>query len=123
MKNFQAFLDRIDEPVKRERMREVLNFIKDQFPQLNGEIRWNQPMFTDHETFIIGFSVAKEHIAVSPEAVAIKLFKNEIKESKYTSTEKMFRIKWTDRVDWKLLRKIIAYNIEDKKETRSFWRK
>ena len=27
-------------------------------------------MFTDHGTYIIGFSVSKKHLAVAPEAVA-----------------------------------------------------
>jgi uncharacterized protein YdhG (YjbR/CyaY superfamily) len=43
---------------------------------LKEEIKWNQPMFSDHGTFIIGFSIAKEHIAVAPEAVVISLAYN-----------------------------------------------
>ena len=40
----------------------------EKFPQLKEENKWNQPMFNDHGTFIIGFSIAKGHIAVAPEA-------------------------------------------------------
>ena len=35
-------------------------------------------MFTDHETFIIGFSVAKQHMSVAPEKAGIRQFSNEI---------------------------------------------
>lgn len=122
MKDFQMFLDSIDEPDKKERMEGILRYIKEKFPQLNEEIKWNQPMFSDHGTFIIGFSVAKAHIAVAPEAVVISLFEKEIEEAGYSHTRELFRIKWTDKVDFDLLYKIVAYNIEDKKAMTKFWR-
>ncbi|MCQ4950818.1 hypothetical protein NE646_14380, partial [Bittarella massiliensis] len=42
------------------------------FPDLTPKIAWNQPMFTDHGTFIIGFSAAKAHLAVAPERAGIQ---------------------------------------------------
>lgn len=122
MKDFQMFLDSMHEPDKRERMENILKYVKEKFPQLKEEIKWNQPMFSDHGTFIIGFSVAKGHIAVAPEAVVISLFEKEIEEAGYSHTQNMLRIKWTDKLDFDLLDKIIAYNIENKKGMTSFWR-
>lgn len=116
------FLDRIDEPDKRERMERILNHVKQKFPQLKEEIKWNEPMFSDHGSFIIGFSIAKGHIAVAPEPVVISLFEKEIKEAGYSYTKGLFRIKWEDKVDLGLLDKMIAYNIEDKKDMTKFWR-
>ncbi|MGI6497434.1 MAG: iron chaperone [Oscillospiraceae bacterium] len=78
------FLDGIDDPGKKERMAGILTFIKDEFPQLEEAFKWNQPMFTDHGAFIIGFRIAKEHIAVAPESIVMKLFENEIKKARYT---------------------------------------
>ncbi|WP_373000714.1 iron chaperone [Lutispora sp.] len=89
---------------------------------IRGEIKWNQPMFTDHGTFIIAFSIAKGHISVAPEAVVIKQFEKEIEEAGYSHTKELFRIKWTDKVDYDSLRKIVAYNIESKKDMVKFWR-
>lgn len=120
--DFQVFLDNIGELEKRERLKDILNNIKERFPQLKEEIRWNQPMFSDHGTFIIGFSVAKEHIAVAPEAVVISLFEREIEEAGYSHTQGLFRIKWTDSVDFNLIYKMVEYNIEDKKDMTKFWR-
>jgi uncharacterized protein YdhG (YjbR/CyaY superfamily) len=122
MKDFQMFLDSIGELEKKERLEGILNNIKKKFPQLKEEIKWNQPMFTDHGTFIIGFSIAKTHIAVAPEAVVISLFEKEIEEAGYSHTKELFKIKWTDNVDFDLLYKVIAYNIEDKKDMTKFWR-
>lgn len=70
----------------------------------------------------IGFSIARNHIAVAPEAVVIQQFEKEIEEAGYSNTKELFRIKWTDKVDYELLRKIVAYNIEDKKDLVKFWR-
>lgn len=122
MKDFQTYLDNIGEPAKKERMTDLLHNIKENFPQLKEEIKWNQPMFSDHETFIIGFSIAKEHIAVAPEAEVISLFEKEIEQAGYSHTKNLFTIKWAQNVDYDLLYKMIAYNIEDKKGVTDFWR-
>jgi len=49
-------------------------------------------------------------------------FKTEIEKSGYSYTKGLFRIKWTDKVDYDLLCKIAAYNIESKKDMKKFWR-
>jgi uncharacterized protein YdhG (YjbR/CyaY superfamily) len=122
MNDFQMYLNSIDDPSKKERMESILNYIEKTFPQLIEEIKWNHPMFTDHGTFIIGLSIAKSHIAVAPEAEVIDLFEKEIEEAGYSHTKQLFRIKWTDKVDYDLLRKIVAFNIGNKKDIVKFWR-
>lgn len=122
MGDIQTFINSIDDPEKRERMESILNYVKKTFPQLKEELKWNQPMFTHHGTFIIGFSISKGHISVAPEVVTLEHFKKEIEGSGYSCTKGLFRIKFTDQVDYDLLRKIVAYNIEDKKDMTRFWR-
>lgn len=122
VKSFETFLNAISEQNKKDRMEDILDHIKKKFPQLKEEIKWNQPIFSDHGTFIIGFSIAKGHISVAPESVVIDLFKEDIEKAGYTHTEELFRIKWTEKVDHDLLDKIVAYNIENKKDMIKFWR-
>lgn len=62
MKIFEDYLAQIDNPQHRERTETVLNWVAEKYPNLEPEIAWNQPMFTNHGTFIIGFSVAKQHL-------------------------------------------------------------
>ncbi|MEG0366592.1 MAG: DUF1801 domain-containing protein, partial [Coprobacillus sp.] len=100
----------------------LLVWVKTTFPQLETKIAWNQPMFINHGTFIIGFSVASKHFSVSPEVQGIKEFSKDIETSGYTQTSNLFRIKWTDSIDYDLLQKIIQYNIDDKAECITFWR-
>ncbi|MDW7667358.1 MAG: DUF1801 domain-containing protein [Bacillota bacterium] len=122
LKEFRVFLNNIDDLEKRGKLENILLFISENFPQLNKEIKWNQPMFTHHGTYIIGFSTAKKHIAISPESVTLDKFQEDIKKAGYTSSKMIFRIKWTDKVDYDLLEKIIVFNIEDKKDYNKFWR-
>lgn len=122
MKEFQSFLDGIEGPDRAERMKEILRHVQGKFPQLKPELKWNQPMFTDHGTFIVGFSVAEGHIAVAPEPQAIAMFAEEIRKAGYSHTRGLFRIKWADDVHWELLDKIVSYNIHDKKGMTKFWR-
>lgn len=78
MEVFAGYLANIDNPQHRARTEEVLAWVTRKFPNLMPKIAWNQPMFTDHGTFIIGFSVAKHHLAVAPERAGIIHFSDEI---------------------------------------------
>ena len=80
-------------------------------------------MFTDHDTFIIAFSMAKNHISFSPEEYAITVFLEEIEKAGYEHTKGIVRIKWTDDIDYALLQRLIQFNIEEKRNCRTFFRK
>ncbi|KYG26046.1 iron chaperone [Alkalihalobacillus trypoxylicola] len=123
MSTFHDFLEKIDNPEHKQRMEEILTWVKEEFPHLDPEIKWNQPMYTDHGTFIIGFSVSKKHIAVAPENVGMNQFLDQIEKVGYDHTKELIRIKWTDEVHYSLLQEIIAFNIMDKADCTSFWRK
>jgi len=57
MEVFEEFLAKIDNPQHLARVEEVLTWVPKKYPNLKPKIAWNQPMFTHHGTFIIGFSV------------------------------------------------------------------
>lgn len=122
MTEFKKFLDSIDNPDHRERMEQLLRHISEKYPKLKREIKWNQPMFSDHGTFIIGFSISKNHMSVAPEAVVLDRFDEDIKKAGYRRTKMLFSIKWTDEIDFDLIDKMIEFNIEDKKDMTKYWR-
>ena len=122
MNTHKEFIDQIDELDKRDRVRMVLDHIKEKYPQLKEEIKWNQPMFSDHGTYIIGFSISRGHISLSPEAHTLDIFDDEIKKSGYERTKMTMKIKWREKVDLDLIDRMIDYNIEDKKDMTGFWR-
>ena len=123
MEFFLEYLMNIANPQHRVRMEEVLDWVIKEFPNLTPKIAWNQPMFTDHDTFIIGFSVAKLHMAVAPEKAGINHFSDEIVQAGYDHTKGLVRIRWDVPVDFSLLKKMIEFNILDKAECSTFWRK
>ncbi|QJC52082.1 iron chaperone [Paenibacillus albicereus] len=123
MHAFEEFLAKIDRPEHRAEMEEVLAWVADTFPQLKPKIAWNQPMFTDHDTFIVGFSASKGHFAIAPEEATMNRFLDEIVQSKHDHTKGLIRFKWGQPVDFPLLERMIAFNIEDKADCTTFWRK
>lgn len=120
---FDNFLAGITDTEHATRTAQVLTWVTDTFPQLTSKIAWNQPMFTDHGTFIIGFSTSKKHLAVAPELAAIKHFSAQITKAGYDHSKQLVRIPWTREVDFALLRQIIEFNIADKATCPTFWRK
>ncbi|SFD76514.1 hypothetical protein SAMN05216378_1332 [Paenibacillus catalpae] len=123
MEVFTEFLAGIDHPDHRERTEEVLTWVANKFPQLVPKIGWNQPMFTDHDTYIIGFSVAKQHLAIAPERAGMIRFEEDIKKAGYDQTNLLLRIRWDKQVDYDLLEKMIEFNRMDKADCTTFWRK
>ncbi len=123
MEVFAEFLEQIDNSEHRDRTEKVLGWVTEKFPNLMPVIKWNQPMFTDHGTFIIGFSLAKKHLAIAPEEQGIHQFSNEIVEAGYEHTKMLVRIPWDKTVNYSLLEKMIEFNILDKADCSTFWRK
>lgn len=119
MKTFDDYLAILE---NKSILNEVFNHIRNKFPELKEEIKWNQPMYILNDTFIIAFSVAKNHFSIAPEEHTMVIFEDELKKASYSYSKKLFRIKWTDEVNYDLLDKIISYNIDTKKGFTSFWR-
>ncbi|HLS88930.1 MAG TPA: iron chaperone [Sphingobacteriaceae bacterium] len=123
MEVFADYLDAIENLEHRARTQEVLAWVMEQFPDLEPHIKWNQPMFTHRGSFIVGFSVAKKHLAVAPEAAGIQRFSEEIVQAGYEHTKMLIRFPWNRPVDYPLLQRIIQFNITDKAGSPTFWRK
>lgn len=122
MEIFEEYLSRIENPVHRERMEQILKWTLEKFPNLSPVIKWNEPMLTDHGTFIIAYGTSKKHISVAPEQAGINQFADDIANSGYDHTKELIRIPWDRPVDFQLLEKIIEFNILDKADCPTFWR-
>lgn len=120
MNLLNQYLETIDNYNNQQKFKAVLDFVFKNFPSLEFKFAWNQPMFTNQGTFIIGFSVAKQHFSIAPESLTIAKFKEQIISAGYEITNNLFRIKWTDDVNYELLTKIIEFNIIDKKDYPNF---
>ena len=86
------FLSNFKNPILKFKLELIFEQIQKEIPNLTVELKWNQPMFIMNGTFIIGFSVAKNHISIAPEAVTIAIFTNDIKVANYEATNNLFKI-------------------------------
>jgi hypothetical protein len=102
---------------------DFINWLTTDFPELKPEYKWNQPMFTHHGTFIIGFSVATKHFTVAPEMRTFEHFLPQIKALKLKHGKKTFQLQFGKDIPYDLLRAIIAHTLEDKQTVTSFWDK
>jgi uncharacterized protein len=123
MDTFDEFLLKIDNVDHHKRTKEVLSWVMEKYPQLVPRLAWNQPMFTHHGTFIIAFSLAKQHLAVTPEQAGIAHFAREFENEGLSYTSMIVRFPWNKPVNYELITKMIEFNLEDKKDCTTFWRK
>lgn len=122
MNSFQNHLHSIDNEKIRKKLDEILQWINDEYPRLEPTIKWNQPMFTLNGTYIIGFSKARKHLNLAPEEPAITKFEDALRINGYKRTKMLIQIGENQPVDYDLLKDIINFIIEDKKNVKSFWR-
>ena len=86
------FLSNFKNPILKFKLEPIFEQIQKEFQNLTVELKWNQPMFIINGTFIIGFSVAKNHISIAPEAVTMAIFTNDINAANYEATNYLFKI-------------------------------
>ncbi len=122
MSPFQSFIDSIPNTNNRNKFEQFLNWIHQEYPHLDRQIKWNQPMFIQNGTFIIGFSVAKNHFSVAIEKEGLDAMSDAISQTGYEMSKMLFRVKWSDEIDKGLFKKIIDFQCEEKKNYTSFWR-
>lgn len=123
LETFENYIAQVETDEGRARAIEILQWIGETFPELDKRIAWNAPHFTDHGTFIIGLSTAKKHTAMSLETAGITPFIDELKENGYQPSKMLFRIGFQQDVNYDLLKRMIQFTIDDKKECKTYWRK
>ncbi len=122
IKTLDEFLATIPDDDNRARMVDVLAWVVLTYPELELRVAWNQPMFTHHGTYIIGFSAASKHMAMAPERATMIRFEPVMRE-RGTDFGKMFaRQPWNKPFDFELLNAFIQHQLEEKQDITSFWR-
>ncbi|SPT54811.1 iron chaperone [Schaalia odontolytica] len=116
------YLATIPNDDNRARMVDVLVSVGLSYPELELRIAWNQPIFTHHGTYIIGFSAASKHMAMVPERATMFHFEPVIRE-RGTDFGKMFaRQPWDKPFDYELATAFIEHQLTEKQDITSFWR-
>ena len=122
IKTLDEYLATISNADNRARMVDVLVWVGLTYPELELRIAWNQPMFTHHGTYIIGFSAASKHMAMAPERATMIRFEPVMRE-RGTDFGKVFaRQPWDKPFDYELLDAFIQHQLAEKHDVTSFWR-
>lgn len=123
MQTFEEYLENLENKEHRNYLAEILIWVEEKFPGLEKRIAWSQPNFVDHGTFIISFSYSKKNMVVSPEAAGVRKFSEELDKLGYGYGSMTIKFPWNRPMNYDLLEKMIRFNIEDKKDCETFWRK
>ncbi|MGO1660791.1 MAG: iron chaperone [Canibacter sp.] len=97
METFADYLETIDDTDHRATLRDVIEQIQVDNSGLKLEIKWNQPMLTDHGTFIMGFSVAKKHFSIAPERLVLDEFRSQIDSAGYDLSKALMKVQWDQK--------------------------
>lgn len=116
------YLETIPNDDNRARMVDVLVWVGLTYPELELHIAWNQPMFTHHGTYIIGFSAASKHMAMAPERATMIRFEQAMRERGTDFGTMLARQPWNKPFDYELLDAFIQHQLTDKRNVTSFWR-
>lgn len=123
MKTLEDYLTTIDQPGHRQIMADFVQQIREDYPDLKLEIKWNQPMFVMDGTFILAFSASKNHFSISPEEKGVKEFSDYMDEHDISYSKMLFRMPWDpEKIDYALIKQVIDFNMEDKEGYEKFWR-
>ena len=116
------YLETIPDDDNRERMVDVLVWVGLTYPELELRIEWNQPMFTHHGTYIIGFSAASKHMTMAPERATMIRFEQVMRERGTDFSTMLARQPWDKPFDYELLDAFIQHQLAEKQDITSFWR-
>ena len=107
IKTLDEYLETIPNDDNRARMVDVLVWVGLTYPELERRIAWNQPMFTHHGTYIIGFSAASKHMAMAPERATMIRFEQVMREHGTDFGTMLARQPWTKPFNYELLNAFI----------------
>lgn len=121
IKTLDKYLETIPNDDNRARMVDVLVWAGLTYPELELRIAWNQPMFTHHETYIIGFSAASKHMAMAPERATMIRFEPVTRERGTDFGTLLARQPWNEPFDYELLDACIQHQLAEKQDIMPFW--
>lgn len=119
--NVEEYLGSIADERHRAEFKELLDWVHATWPQLVCEVKWNQPMFMDHGTFIIGFTALTNHVTVGSEPRAFEHAMPLIEQQHLKRGKKTFQIPYERSDAWEVLEQIIEFTIADKHDVQTFW--
>ncbi len=118
----KLYFEKVENPTDRQNVEQLYHDLVGIDENLTILYAWNNPMIKYKETFIAGVTVAKAHFTMAFENEALEFFRERIIENGYGLNLKTFKIKYNQEVDFELLREMVLFSIELKKDAKGFWK-
>jgi len=100
-KSIEDYLASVD-TVKSKTLRSIIDFILNQFPELESKISWNVPTIHRNGKYVVGLAVYKNHLTFSAWSPrVIEDFRERL--GKFVVFKNCFQIP----VDWKIEKKLV----------------
>ena len=113
--DFAEYLD-FQGPEKAKIIEAILDFCMKEFPGLSLKMAWNMPMLELDGKYVVRMAGYKNHISFSPwSSEIIEAFATEFESRGLVTVEKIFHIPLDWKIDYKLIRKLVAARIEELK--------
>ena len=74
-----------------------------------------------HPRWLLSFSASTNHFSVAPERKILDEFRDRLDEAGYSHSKALFRVQWTDEINYALFEDLIERSIEFKKGFKTFW--
>jgi uncharacterized protein YdhG (YjbR/CyaY superfamily) len=100
------------DPVARKTAKLIFSAITEKYPDLELVVAWNQPMLRQGKDYIIGISVANNHITINPFSGNV-LEQCSKRLSKYVVNKKTFQVPLDWKVDSPLLHALTKARIAE----------
>lgn len=117
----KLYFEKVEDIANRQKVENLYNQLVGLDPDLNILYAWNNPMIKYKESFNCGITVAKAHFTIAFDSVALEFFKERILEAGYGLNLKTFKIKYNQEIDFDLLREMVLFSIELRKDAKGFW--
>lgn len=106
---YAEYLETLD-GVKRTTMERIFTTLKNQFPELDLVIAWNQPMLKMGKSYLFGASASKNHLTIAPwDAEVLEEFRPRLTD--YVVNKKTIRVPADWDVDEDLLIEMMTKSI------------
>lgn len=105
----------------KERYLKIIEPLLLEHSDLVVETKYNLPTLTKDGCFIFSCSPFKNYISIMFEKPTLEHFTSEIKANNYNLTKTTFNIKYSQDIDYELLLKMIAFQLELRKGSNKFW--
>ncbi len=121
--NIELYFAKVLDDDKRKMVRNLYDCILKDFSELSAKYAWNQPMIYLNKTFIMNIAPAKNHFSIAIEKTPLAFFSDEIKACDYELLKKGFKINYNQDINYELIKKIIIFSIDFKKDYETVFEK